>query len=430
MPSGERVENQSLSSSKKPIQTAPDFSECSVDKQTDGAMDIVNLPSDLNFDQTDTIDNSNCATSPSKSTYLSSIPGTIYYNGLDSVAQPHIENARKVSDLDASQLYAMNDPALQKNRPSPVLVRGNSEQSSVPRMQWTPPQPLSGNDHPVQSSTPRYTTKSYGASANRNIVPAIPVEELSMDGFTDKPLKSVGGCFWDTKGYKMLLVLTAIVIALAISAVIFSILYVTDSGERDQSSTLGKNKRACREACYDPFQPTYICECGCYSNKDDKYYTCGPQTDDSAIDPSSHNDDFADGKKNSNDQDSSDQDSGDQDSNDQEIERGDDGNPTWYNGGGPLSDDVLEDDNTAGDDTGLDGDDDANYVDDDDSIVKYDDVYDLPPVSTNCPKMCYRKNIHRDWNNDECHIECYGAAGRDKYNRNIVLYYDWLKPDL
>jgi len=52
---------------------------------------------EINLEQADTMDYSNCATSPSKVTYVSSIPGTIYYNGLDSVTQPHIENARVVT---------------------------------------------------------------------------------------------------------------------------------------------------------------------------------------------------------------------------------------------------------------------------------------------------------------------------------------------
>lgn len=227
----------------------------------------MNLPSNINIDQSDTIDNSNCATSPSKQTYLSSIPGTIYYNGRDSVTQPHIQNARKVSELDsASQLFVDNPPPQQKIRPTPP--QQNSESSSVPRMQWTPPQPLSGNSnsHQVKSSRPQYVAQPYNSSPmDKHAVPAIPVEELSMDGFTDTFVKhgveklGCGKC----KGYKVLLFLTAVIIVLAISAVVFSVVYVTGSGKEDKNES--NTPKRCRYDCYNPLQPGLICRCECYT---------------------------------------------------------------------------------------------------------------------------------------------------------------------
>jgi len=421
---GEREENESLSSSKKPIQLVPDFSECSVDKQADNVMKTIDLPSDLNFDQTDTIDNSNCATSPSKSTYVSSIPGTIYYNGPGSETQPQIQNARKVSDLESCQIFAKNDPVPHKTRPTPVRI--DSEQSSVPRMQWTPPQPLSGNGHPVRSSKPQYQT--YASSADQDhIIPAIPVEELSMDGFTDRPLKRGPGFCWMIKGYKMLLILTAIVIALAISAVILSILYVTGSDEQDNKGTqVGQTfKRDCHDECYNPFKPNVICRCSCYTNKDDKFYTCGPQTDD-----------FADVKQNSSSHESSSNDSNSNDSNDQEIERVVDPiDATWYGGtptDAPLSDDILVDDDAVPvpDDTTDDTNDDNNDNLGDDLVnfdAEYDDLY--PSNTSTCPNLCFRKNIHRLWSPTFCPSECYGNDSKQRYNRNMMLYIQWSMGD-
>ena len=114
-------------------------------------MKTIDLPSDLNSDQTDTIDNSNCATSPSKSTYISSIPETIFYNGPGSETQPQIQNARKVNDLESCQIFAKNYPVPHKTRPTPVRI--SSEQSSVPRMQRTPPslflETVIRYDHPI-----------------------------------------------------------------------------------------------------------------------------------------------------------------------------------------------------------------------------------------------------------------------------------------
>jgi len=357
--------------------------------------------SERNIEQNDTMDISNCATSPSKATYLSSVPGTIYYNGLDSVNQPHIENARKVTE---SHIFDESDAMPQKTRHTRHRV--DSHSSSVPRMQWTPPQPLSGNDPQVQSSTPQYTAKAYAPSAVANdILPAIPVEELSMDGFTDTVLKRGVEkiCCGKIKAYKALLILTAIVIVLAISAVIFSFVYVATSDADDTQEK--ERRRHCHPECYDPSQPTYICRCACYTSKDDRYYRCGSHSIESNY--TGQYDDQSDGNEignsgqgslNVSSSDSNELDSYDNDDSFDGLPGDGGNNSTWYT-----------------DDT------------DDDTDEFSGDLYDDSVRNADCADMCYRKNVHRDWNPSTCNPSCYETPSL--YKRRHELWMEWFIHD-
>jgi len=401
---GDKEEIESFESSKEP-NLLPSLSGSS-GKQTDH-LKLMNLPSNINLDQSDTIDNSNCATSPSKQTYLSSIPGTIYYNGLDSVThQPHIQNARKVSELDSASQLFVDNPPLQKIRPTPH--QQNSESSSVPRMQWTPPQPLTGNSnsHQVKSSRPQYVAQPYNSSAvNNHAVPAIPVEELSMDGFTDTFIKhgveklGCGKC----KGYKVLLILTAVIIVLAISAVIFSIVYVTGSKQVDTNET--EKPERCRYDCYNPLRPGLICRCECYTKEDDKYYTCSSKVE--YYYP--HNDD--DGSEIGNQIDNIvDDEIGNQIDN---VDNNDDTGGNFV-----KTDDDVSLVYSVNDDTFTD-DDDA-----DDFQIAYDDSVGQFP----CSNLCYRKRIHRDWDPSTCNPSCYNQDTSQFSSRN-ELWLQWFVND-
>lgn len=359
--------------------------------------------SELNLEQTDTMDYSNCATSPSKATYLSSIPGTIYYNGLDSVSQPHIENARKVSD---AEFFGESEPIPRKIHSAPHQCNSiNSLSSSVPRMQWSPPQPLSGignsgnsssgNDHEEPSSPPRYTAKAYTSSpVQDDIVPAIPVEEESMDGFTDTVLKRGKNYCGRLKGQKTLLILSGLVIALAIAAVTFSFVYVAATSE-GQSTIIN-----CHPECYDNSRPTVICRCDCYTKKDDKYYTCGTQSfdDDADVigDTSSVDDNL--GKSDL----------------DVHVEL------SYYNSEGSVDSSDIEPDDSNDPDmwTPYTTDDDTDDGDDpnDDSINNFE-----------CSTLCYSKNIHRDWNPTECNPHCYQHISQ--YTRRYDLWIQWYMHD-
>jgi len=383
--------NESLPSSKEPS-LLPSISE-SAKKVTDDTQ-MMRLPSHIDID---TIDYSNCATSPSGRTLISSIPGTIYYNGLDSVTQPHIENARKVSE--SSKHVAENNGELQKTRPSAVRV--NSESSNVPQMQWTPPQPLSGNGQ-VQSSKPQYAAHAYTSSTMQsNVVPAVPIEELSMDGFTDTVRKrgvEKVDC-GKMKGYKALICMTALIIVLSMSAVVFSIIYVRGS---DSHSTQIKYKtkkedekpsgRRCHHECYDPFK-AHMCRCACYTPKDDKYYTCGSQTDGDPND-------------------------GDPDDGDQDNDN--------------VDDDLIVDDNSTNVDDNLNWYSDDH--DDDDSDDAYGDFYGPDPIYDNtivlrsCPFICYRKYIHRNWDPTTCYPTCYDNV--DQFEARWLLWMEWFKQDI
>jgi len=308
---------------------------------------------EINLEQADTMDYSNCATSPSKVTYVSSIPGTIYYNGLDSVTQPHIENARVVTS--ESQFFSENETSHQKIRP-PRNQGNSSVSSSVPRMQWTPPLPLSGNDQQTEPSRPKYTAKTYESSAMQdNIVPAIPIEDVPVNSFADTIMRrrAMRICCGKIKAYKALLILTAIVIVLAISAVIFSFVYVSGSTKEDEIG------RQCRPDCYDPSLPSLVCKCDCYTKKDEKFYTC----------------------------------------------RSNQTKPNDYN-----------------------FDDNYDFDGDDDGSSEHDDnLYDDSVQDHDCVGMCYRKNIHRDWNPMKCHPACYSSHAQ--YTIRHKLWMQWFIPD-
>jgi len=410
---GDKEESESFSPSEEPI-LLPSLSEPSVSKQTDNPK-FISLPSQINMGQADTMDNSNCATSPSKQTCFSSIPGTIYYNGLDSVTQPHIQNARKVSELDsASQLFAENPPP-QKIRPTPQ--QNNSVGSSVPRMQWTPPQPLAGNGHQVQPSRPQYAAQPYKSSAmHDNAVPAVPVEELSMDGFTDTVLKHEieKVCCGKVKGYKVLLILTAVVIFLAISAVVFSIVYVTGTGTGTGTDKENKDEKKrpkhCRPDCYNPLRPRLICRCDCYTKEDDKYYTCSSQTE---YYYPLNNDDNHDDNNNELDNEFE----------DEPVKKIDNDDGTSINFD-PNNDSSSNDD---GETVGYFASDDDYYNEEDDFIVTYDDS--LYENKNDCSTMCYRQQIHREWNPTECHPSCYNPDFPSEYESRYELWLQWFVTD-
>jgi len=355
--------------------------------------------SELDIEQSDTMDKSNSATYASKQTYLSSIPGTIYYNGLDSVTEPHIQNARKVSVDSVSQLFAENPPP-QKIRPIPQ--QNNLGNSSVPQMQWTPPKPVSANCQHTQSSKPKYDAQPYNSSVmDENIVPAIPVEELSVDGFTDTVLKRQvvkiccgnGGKREKMKGQKALLMLSAVVIVLAIFAVAFSIAYAAGADKEDRNEV--NIPKYCHSDCYDPLRPGLICKCDCYTKEDDKYYTCSSQTE--VYYPKSYNQ----------------TDNGVDNKGDNEVDNDDDVTSIFEGLNGTSSDDG----NTSLFYSANDNDDDDH--EDRTNNIDYDDSFN----DKDCGSMCYRQNIHRGWNPSDCNPSCYD--NNNQYDQRYRLWMEW-----
>jgi len=435
-------ENESISPPRpfQPIIPRPD-------KETEDARSAkVSLPSHISIEPADTLDYSNCATSPSKSTmgYVSSIPGTIYYEGMNSVTRPHIENARVVSE---SELFVEDRPMPPKVRPARI----SSDNSSVPRMNWSPPQPLAGNNNETQSSRPKYVARPYASSALQgNIIPAVPIEEITMDGLTDNgrsPGVDKSPCD-KAKGYKSLLLLTALIVILAISAVVFSIIYVTAidaddaEGREDEISTEAGNE--CHPDCYDPFQPKVVCGCECYTKKDNKYYTCGERfylpnsgqiedmynsTSESADTDNDLDTDF-DTDTDNTDTDNTDTDNTDTDKNtDTDIDMID------INIGTDTDTDtdtsiVFEDDYFTDIKTAYAGDDDDVKIDYDDVWTDDDNEINIMNnrADSSCPKMCYRKNIHPRWNPEICHRDCY--CNTDKcfgFKRRYFTWKEWRK---
>jgi len=347
-----------------------------------------NLFSEFDIELCDTMDKTNCATYASKQTNMTSIPVTIYYDGLDSMmTEPRIQNARKVSVDSPSQLFA-DVPAPQKIRPTPH--QNNPDSLSVPQMQWTPPQPVSANNQQVQSSKPKYDAQLYDTSAmHENVVPAIPVEELSTDGFTDADRKRGSGKTFCVKvmGRKLVLILVGVVIVLATFAIAFSIAYTTGSDKED------KNKKDiptyCHSACYDPLRPGLICKCECYTKEDDKYYTCSSQTE--VYYPESYDKTVTTSQ------------------NDRGVDNDDD-NPndiSINNGGTSLIYSAIDDDDYEYDDFTSSSD------------INYDDSID----NKDCSSMCYRHNIHRDWSPNECNPSCYDEISQ--YDQRHKLWMQW-----
>jgi len=435
-----------------------------LDKETEDARSAkASLPSHISIEPADTLDYSNCATSPSKSTvgYVSSIPGTIYYEGMDSVTRPHIENARVVSKAELFDDH--HTP--QKVRPT----RNTSENSSVPRMNWSPPQPLAGNHSETQSSRPNpppeYVAQPYTSSALQgHIVPAVPIEDITMDGLTDTVRKrdvDKSTCN-KVKSYKSLLLLTALIVILAISAVVFSIIYVTaidaEDAEGRESEITAEAGNKCHPDCYDSFQPKIVCECECYTKKDDKYYICGDrgylpdqnQTEYMYNSISEDTDTSSESETGTDTNTGSDSETDSGIDTDTSSETGTDTNT----GSDDIDNSEIEIDNddetdtslvfvddlfALGDDTILTayaGDDDDDYYDDDEIVISYDDrvVDDIDKTASPCAKMCYRRNIHRRWDPIHCHPDCYcnskkcpTKASSKKFLRRYNIWKEWEK---
>jgi len=346
-------------------------------------------------------------------------------------------------------------------------------------MNWSPPQPLAGNRSETQSSgpnpPPQYVAQPYTSSALQgHIVPAVPIEDITMDGLTDTVRKRevVKSTCNKVKSYKSLLLLTALIVILAISAVVFSIIYVTaidlEDAEGGEDEIIAEAGNKCHPDCYDPFKAMIVCECECYTNKDNKYYICGERdrlpdqnqaeymynfTSESAdidIDTDNSNDsetgtDTNTGSDSEIDIDidtdiSSETGTDTGTGSDSETDIGD-SEFEIHNDDETDTSVVFKDDLIAsGDDftlTAYAGDDDDDRSDDDDDIViDYDDRLnsDEDEIDSPCAKMCYRRNIHRRWDPRTCHPDCYckgeecpAIASSSKFLRRYNIWKEWKK---
>jgi len=331
-----------------------------------------------------TSNGSNCATAASKQTSMSSIPETIFYSNTTS------STSRSIAS------NVVETPAMKEKKRPPPPRRNNSENSSVPRMMWSPPAPVGGSREiaavaaPVMQVTP---------------VNAIPIE-FPSDNFRDNPkdFKKGSCCGGNDRWRRSLIILTAALLVVSVSILTFSIVYVAKARTKTAES-----REPCPSNCYDD-SGLARCSCDCYVYNYDQdcsylgnyypyyqepYYN-DPHFDDSIYvsgcpdvchrarlpdawspakcPPECYNQQWQYEERYT-----------------QHIE----GGATKYHDHASLDDTFLED--------------------------RFDDNFDNGVGE--CPKFCYRKWIHQNWNPVDCNEECYDTTS--KYDRRYKKWLAW-----